>query len=488
MLFNSLDFLIFFALTAIAFFSIPERFRWALLLLASYVFYMSWEPAYTVLLAALTLFNYYAALRIARAHAVREKKTVLILSLLSNGGLLFLFKYLSFFSLSFQTLCRSLDIAVAIPVVSLALPVGISFYTLKIMNYTIDVYRGKVEPERRLGFFALYAAFFPQLIAGPIDRAAKLLPQFHEKTGFDYPRVRDGLALMLWGFFQKMVIADNLAVMVDKVYNNPALHGAPVLALASLLFTFQIYCDFSGYSDIAIGAARVFGYKSMQNFDRPYFSASIPEFWRRWHISLSTWFRDYLYIPLGGNRGSLPRWYMNLMIVFLVSGLWHGANWTFVAWGAIHGCFYVFSTLTLGVRERIAALTGLTRVPSVHKWLRVAITFCLVTFAWIFFRAPTLSHGVTIVERLVTGWGGTFGHDGARALVAFIRANFFEFSVGVVSVALMETVHLVQDRAKAREMFRSGPAWIRWPLYYGLIAAVLLFGSFGSRQFIYFQF
>ena len=488
MLFNSIEFLLFFAVIGFFYFAVPLRFRWVVLLAGSYIFYMSWEPSYAVLLALLTAANYYLAIRLGRSSNPGAKKAILAVTIVINAGMLFAMKYVGFFAESLRAALHHYGVTSSIPVLSIALPVGISFYTFKIMNYAIDVYRGKKEPEKKIGLFALYVAFFPQLIAGPIDRSTRLLPQLHQAQMFDYQRVTDGLKLMLWGFFQKMVVADTLAVMVDQVFGKPGQYGAPVLALAAVFFTFQIYCDFSGYSDIAIGMAQVFGFTSMKNFERPYFSRSIPEFWRRWHISLSTWFRDYLYIPLGGNRISVPRWYVNLMIVFLVSGLWHGANWTFVVWGAIHGCFYLCSVLTQGVREKVAAGMGLGRLPRLHQGIQMIVTFCLVAFAWIFFKANTISDAFLIVSKLFTGWGSASPVAGAGTLSAFIASHFFEFCVGIVSIIAMELVHLLQTRGSVREMIRSKPVWLRWAVYYGLIVAVLLFGSFGSRQFIYFQF
>jgi D-alanyl-lipoteichoic acid acyltransferase DltB (MBOAT superfamily) len=459
-----------------------------LLLFGSYVFYMSWEPSYAALLGLITVVNYYLAIRLGRSITVRGKKTILALTVTINAGLLFSLKYLGFFAESLRTVFHHHGVAAAIPVFSIALPVGISFYTFKIMSYTIDVYRGKLEPERNIGLFALYVAFFPQLIAGPIDRSTRLLPQFREEQMFDYRRVSDGLKLILWGFFQKMVIAGTLTIMVDLVYSKPGQYDAPTLALATLFFAFQIYCDFSGYSDIAIGIAQVFGYGSINNFERPYFSRSIPEFWRRWHISLSTWFRDYLYIPLGGSRISIPRWHVNIMIVFLVSGLWHGANWTFVVWGAIHGCYYILSVLTKSAREKTVATLGLVRLPRLHQGIQMAITFCLVTFTWIFFRANTISDAFYIVSKLFTGWGSASETAGTNTLASFVSSHFFEFCVAIVSITVMGMVHTLQVRGNVRNMLRSKPIWLRWAAYYAIVAAILLLSNFGSKQFIYFQF
>jgi len=488
MLFNSIEFLFFFAIIGAVYFAVPPRFQWMLLLLGSYLFYMSWEPSYAVLLILLTAVNYYLAGRLGKTVAMGRKKAILALTVVINAGLLFALKYAGFFTESLRAAFHYHDPAASAPLLSIALPVGISFYTFKIMNYTIDVYRGKIGPEKRFGLFALYVAFFPQLIAGPIDRSTRLLPQFHEAHDFDCRRVADGLKLMLWGFFQKMVVADNLAVLVDPVFNKPGQYDTSVLVLAAVLFTFQIYCDFSGYSDIAIGIAQVFGYTSMNNFERPYFSRSIQEFWRRWHISLSTWFRDYLYIPLGGGRVSVPRWYINLMIVFVVSGLWHGANWTFVVWGALHGCFYLCSVITHDLREKVTGKLGLGRIPRLHQGIQMVITFCLVAFAWIFFKANTISDALHIVSRLFTGWGIPAAATGAGALIPFVSSHFYEFCIGISSVAVMESVHALETKGSVREMLRSRPVLLRWAVYYGLVAAVLLLGSFGSRQFIYFQF
>jgi alginate O-acetyltransferase complex protein AlgI len=487
MLFNSLAFLFFFVIISTIYFTIPERFQWKLLLVGSYLFYISWEPGYAVLLALLTLFNYYIALHIGKSPGRGRKKMLLLLGIVSNVGLLFWLKYINFFVDSLKMVLPHLTPALKSPVVSILLPVGISFYTFKILNYIIEVYRGRMEPERKLGLFALYVSFFPQLIAGPIDRATKLLPQFHEKHSFDYQRVTEGLKLMVWGFFQKLVIADNLSVIVDRVYNNPLQYEGLCLVLATILFTFQIYCDFSGYSDIAIGIARVFGYQSMINFDRPYFSGSIPEFWRRWHISLSSWFRDYLYIPLGGNHVPVPRWYFNLLVVFIVSGLWHGANWTFVVWGCLHGFFCIFSALTLSLRNTITTALGLQKIPLVHQGLKIMITFCLVSLAWIFFRANTISDAFYIISRLFTGWSLS-GKGGLSALFSFITSCRFEFIVGIISVAFMELVHLLQGKGSITQMLAQKPAYLRWTLYYGALAIILLLGNFGSKQFIYFQF
>jgi alginate O-acetyltransferase complex protein AlgI len=352
MLFNSLHFLFFFPAVVALYFATPARYRWALLLAASYYFYAAWRLEYVVLIMVSTLADYLCGLRMGRLATKRERKPWLILTLVVNLGLLFVFKYLDFFGDSLRALFNQFNIFYDVPAYNLLLPVGISFYTFQTLSYSIEVYRGNQKPERHLGIFALYVSFFPQLVAGPIERSTRLLPQFWVQHGFDASRAASGFRLILWGFFKKIVIADRLAIYVNDVYGNPGAQDGLTLLVATYFFAFQIYCDFSAYSDIAIGSARIMGYDLMQNFRRPYFARSIQEFWQRWHISLSTWFRDYVYIPLGGNRVPKWRWYVNLMAVFLVSGLWHGAAWTFVVWGALHGGYLIVGVLTLDVRER----------------------------------------------------------------------------------------------------------------------------------------
>ncbi len=487
MLFNSLQFLFFFIIVMVIYFAIPYRFRWILLLCASYYFYASWKPAYVILIIATTFITYGAGIWMGKIDATSNRKTVLILCLFFNLGFLFAFKYYNFFNDSLRVIFQHYNLFYGSPALNVLLPIGISFYTFKNLSYAIDVYRGDKRPESHLGFFALYVVFFPQLLAGPIERATRFLPQLYEKFDFDYRRVTDGLKLMLWGLFQKMVIADNLAVLVDSIYNHPDHYRGPPLFLATFFFAFQIYCDFSGYSDIAIGAAQVMGFTTMENFNRPYFSKSISEFWRRWHISLSSWFRDYLYIPMGGNRVSIPRWYFNLFIVLLVCGFWHGANWTFVVWGGLHGIYLIFSVLTRNAREKIHKAIRLDRIPRLHQYFKVMVTFSLVCFAWIFFRANSISDAMVIVSRLLTGWQDIPSFDVFKSIPIW-RPLKFEFLTGIVSIGILAVVHLLQTRWSIIQVLSQKPIWIRWPVYYSLLVAILLFGSFGGKQFIYFQF
>jgi alginate O-acetyltransferase complex protein AlgI len=486
MLFNSMRFLLFFAIVTATYFAFPYRLRWMLLLGASYYFYIAWKPAYVILIIITTLITYFAGLRMGKIAAKPKRKTILILGLIFNLGFLFVFKYYNFFNDSFRVIFQHYNLFYGSRALNILLPIGISFYTFKNLSYAIDVYRGDHPPEKHLGHFAVYVAFFPQLLAGPIERARRFLPQLLEKFDFDYWRVTNGLKLMLWGLFQKMVIADNLAPWVDSVYNDPTHHSGAGLALATLFFAFQIYCDFAGYSDMAIGAGQVLGFTTMDNFSRPYFSKSIPEFWRRWHISLSTWFRDYLYIPMGGNRVSIPRWYSNLFIVLLVCGLWHGANWTFMVWGGLHGMYLVFSALTRKIREKIHRAIGLDRVPTLHHCLQGMVTFFLVCFAWIFFRANSISDAIYIISRLFTGWESL----AIQALKAtrFFGIEKFHLITGVVSVGILLLIHLLQGDTHFDQWLSKKRTGLRWAVYYSMVLAILLFGNFGTKEFIYFQF
>ncbi|MBN1646259.1 MBOAT family protein [Candidatus Woesearchaeota archaeon] len=481
MLFNSLHFLIFFPIVVAIYFTTPHKYRWILLLISSYYFYMSWKAEYIILIMISTVIDYIAGRKIHKSRSKKRKKYFLTLSILTNIGLLFAFKYFNFFSESLRQLLAQFSIPLNPITLKVLLPVGISFYTFQTLSYTIDVYRGKIKPEKHLGIFAVYVSFFPQLVAGPIERAKNLLPQFFEKHYFEYKSVTDGLKLMLWGFFKKVVIADRLSVIINNVYNNPVDFTGFSLIIATIFFAFQIYCDFSGYSDIAIGSAQIMGFKLMDNFRRPYFSRSISEFWKRWHISLSTWFRDYLYIPLGGNRVSIPRWYLNLFLVFLISGLWHGANWTFVIWGALHGIYLITGILTHNITSKLVQKTYLSRLPKVHNIMRIGLTFVLVNIGWIFFRANSLSDAWYILTHLFSGL--SFSFKGVE-----LGVGWDSIIIAIAAILFMETVHIMQEHFRMREFMSNKPIWIRWPIYIILLWLILFFGMFNETQFIYFQF
>jgi D-alanyl-lipoteichoic acid acyltransferase DltB (MBOAT superfamily) len=481
MLFNSLHFVFFFPVVAGVYFLLPSRYRGFLLLGASYYFYMCWEPRYILLIVTSTLIDYFAAQQISRTERQKIRKLCLLLSLVANFGLLFAFKYFNFFSKSFAAAFSSFGFDVSATTLDVLLPVGISFYTFQTVSYTIDVYRGVQKPERNLAAFALYVSFFPQLVAGPIERASHLLPQFHEKYAFDYDRVRSGLLLMLWGFFKKLVIADRLAFYVTAVYDEPAAYGGLPFVLAIYFFTFQLYADFSGYADIAIGSAQVMGYDLRENFRRPYFSKSIAEFWRRWHISLSSWMRDYLYIPLGGNRVSKSRNLVNLFVVFLLAGLWHGANWTYVVWGGLHGAYLVVGAMTKEWRDAVASRFLPGRLMWVRTLWQVIVTFHLFAFSLVIFRARSLTDACLLVVSTVSDFK-------LKHPLLFEPLPVSEIVVGCAAIGILFVAQLLQRKGPVRERVAILPLPIRWTLYLALLFGTITFGMFTSEEFIYFQF
>jgi len=446
-------------------------------LCASYYFYMCWKAEYVLLLIFSTLIDYVMGLLMAKEPTKAGRKKYLLISLVVNLGLLFLFKYFNFFSDSARAALAQFNIFYNAPAFKALLPVGISFYTFQTLSYSIDVYRGDMKPERHLGIFALYVSFFPQLVAGPIERPQNLLPQFYGKYDFSYERVRDGLKLMLWGFFKKVVVADRLLFYVEAVYGNVSQHNGVTLLLATVFFAFQIYCDFSGYSDIAIGSAKVMGFDLMRNFNRPYFSKSVAEFWKRWHISLSTWFRDYVYIPLGGSRVPAARWHINLFLTFLISGLWHGANWTYVAWGALHGFYFTCSVLTQPLRERVAAASGLARHPRFHAFIRTVFTFFLVCLGWVFFRAANLSDAILILKKIFFDPGPLF------------LGGFRDIMYGVMGIVFLVGFDFWSRGQDVDQFLSRQKLVVRWGFYVLMALSILTVGVFDhASQFIYFQF
>lgn len=470
MLFNSLEFLLFFPIVTILYYIIPFRFRWAFLLLASYYFYMNWEPVYGLLLLFSTTVTFISARQIDRKEASgKVKKTWITISLVLNFTLLAFFKYFDFLAQSVTNFMDAVGISISIPLSPFLLPVGISFYIFQAVGYTIDVYRGKVRAQRHFGKYALFVSYFPQLVAGPIERSQNLLPQFDQYHTFKFVNFWRGARLMIIGFFMKLVVADRLSIYVDAVYNNSEKHSSYSLTLATVLFSFQIYCDFAGYSAIAIGTARMMGYKLMTNFRRPYLSRSISQFWRRWHISLSTWFKDYLYISLGGNRVSTGRLYLNLLITFTISGLWHGANWTFVIWGALNGCYLV--------AENFARNANITAKPGkVISIMKVIYVFVLINLAWVFFRSASIDQAMNILSQVVRFEGPLFLPPDPEAMIYS--------AIGIGLLLTMEVYYELSPRPKS-------------PLYHFasqnllmlfLLLCIVLFGVFDGGQFIYFQF
>ena len=488
MLFNSLEFLVFFPMVIALYFALPAKYRWFMLLLASYYFYMSWKVEYIILIIASTLVDYFCGQKMARLQKKSARKKYLYLSLLSNLGLLFVFKYFNFFSRSTSKIFAYLNesflhwnVLHDTYTLKVLLPVGISFYTFQTLSYTIDVYNGKTQAEDHLGKFALFVSFFPQLVAGPIERSSNLLPQFHQEFEFDFNRVKEGLLLMIWGFFKKLVIADRLAEYVNEVYNNVGDYNGFHNIVATYFFAFQIYCDFSGYSDIAIGTALIMGFSLMQNFRRPYFASNIREFWGRWHISLSTWFRDYLYIPLGGNRVVKWRWYYNLFITFVVSGLWHGADWTFIIWGFLHGGYLVLGYMTQDIRNKLLRPFGLSENNNLVKLLNVVVTFHLVLFAWIFFRA----NGIRDCYELLKS---TFVFN----IADLSHLNLFRISsdwaISLIAIALLIVIDFITEKSKIRYYFNSLPKLLRWGIVAFTLLLIVFLGKFEEQDFLYFQF
>ena len=496
MLFNSLNFLVFFPVVTIIFFLLPHKWRWFHLLLASCIFYMYFIPIYILILIFTIIIDYIAGIMIENASG-RRRKSFLVMSIVANVGVLALFKYYNFFIHNFDDALQNAGLSAhALPLLNIILPIGLSFHTFQAMSYTIEVYRGNFPAERHFGIYALYVMFYPQLVAGPIERPQNVLHQFHERQTFSYDNAADGLRQMMWGMFKKVVIADRLSKFTDPVFNHPHDYSPLVLLLAAIFFSFQIFCDFSGYSDIALGAAKVMGFRLMKNFDKPYHSRDVSEFWRRWHISLSTWFRDYLYISLGGNRVSIPRWYFNLFFVFLVSGFWHGANWTFIIWGALHGFYLIFAIVSHKTRKRLNDWTGITRVPWLYTLTQVLTTYALVTFAWIFFRANSTSEAFYIAGKMPAALGSLvrwigIGHGSPAylmGLIGTVPVYQSDLVLSFLAIGVLEAVHLLQRRGNLLELIKQRPVYQRWALYYLMIMVIIFFGVYENRQFIYFQF
>jgi alginate O-acetyltransferase complex protein AlgI len=480
MLFNSIPFFVFFPVVIGLYFALRGRWRLVMALLASYFFYAFARPEHLVLLLISTGVDYVVGRRLGVAEREGTRRLLLIASLTTNLGILFVFKYLEFFVNSAFAVFN-IGSNYTAPDLGLVLPVGISFYTFQTLSYTIDIYRRRLEPEPNFLRFALFVAFFPQLVAGPIERASHLLPQLREEHAFDYYHVTSGLKLMAWGFFKKLVIADRLADYVNFVYNDPASFAGNgwVFIIATYFFAFQIYCDFSGYSDIAIGAARIMGIDLRDNFRTPYFSASIREFWGRWHISLSTWFRDYVYIPLGGSRGTVRRWYINAMIVFVVSGLWHGAAWTFVVWGAIHGGLYVLNI----AYSRFNSLVDGTQRIHIPVWVGVLLTFHATCFAWVFFRANTFTDALFVLGQF------RFLAPPSSLGLLDVGVGNLELALSFAVIGLLLTAELLQKVIDIPELLTRQPVAVRMASYTLFVFGITLLGTFGAQQqFIYFRF
>lgn len=494
MIFNSAVFLIFFPIVILFYFLVPKKLRYIWLLGASLYFYMCWNVKYVILLLVSILTTWLAGYLVHKIQNTLARKWILAACLIVNIGILFFFKYFDFFLDSCNKVLAKVGIQAVESSFSVLLPVGISFYTFQALGYIIDVYRGNIEAEKNPLRYALFVSFFPQLVAGPIERSENLLKQVREVDKmkiWNYENVTNGLTLMVWGLFIKMVIADRVAILVDTVFDGVYLYGTVALVAGALGFALQIYCDFMGYSTIAVGAAKVMGFTLMENFDTPYLATSISDFWRRWHISLSTWFRDYVYIPLGGNRCSKIRKYFNLMVTFGISGLWHGANWTYVFWGFLHGAYQVVGDITKPFREKLWKKTNTKTESFSFKLAQVVTTFVLVDIAWIFFKANSIGIAMDYCKRMFTKWDPWSLFNGEIYNLGLDR---FEFNVLIVATVALLLVDFIRycKKQMITEFLQEQCIWFRWGVIFALIFATIIYGMYGiqfeSSQFIYFQF
>ena len=497
MLFNSWHFLIFFPIVVCVYFAIPAKVKYIWLLICSYYFYMCWNPAYVILIAASTFVTWSSGILLGTPAVRKEaarKKLVVAGSFVINLGILAFFKYFNFLLDNLNHLLGYLRMTLINNPFHILLPVGISFYTFQALGYTVDVYRGKIESEKNILKYALFVSFFPQLVAGPIERSGNLLNDIRsipEKKLLDYDRITRGLILMLYGMFLKLVIADRAAVFTDMIFDQYSLLGGWGLAVGAAGFSLQIYCDFASYSTIAIGAAKVMGFSLMENFNTPYFAESIQDFWRRWHISLSTWFRDYLYIPLGGNRCSKLRRHFNLMVVFLVSGLWHGAGWHFVVWGGLHGFYQIAGDWLRPLRERIFSALGTGRQNKFKKVIRITVTMLLVAFAWIFFRSDSLTVALKYIARMFTAAQDPLLWKAMLEEAGFSRIEWLVLAFSVLILVFVSLIRYCKN--ETLDAYLSGSKlFLRWGFIYLLFFMTVIFGRYGlmysQKAFIYFQF
>ena len=472
MVFNSIEFVIFLPIVVLLFYLLPQKARWLMLLVASCVFYMWFVPKYILILLVTIIIDYSAGILMEKhADEPKKKKTFLVISVVSTLLVLFIFKYLGFINDNFVWLCQKLGLDVRTSV-NIILPIGLSFHTFQSMSYVIEVYRGHQKAERHFGYYSLYVMFFPQLVTGPIERPGNLLRQLHEYKDFRYENISKGMRLILFGLFIKMVVADHLGAYVDEVYANPAEYNSWSVMLAMAFYSFQIYCDFFGYSTIALGSAKLMGFDISDNFRTPYLAKNIAEFWHRWHISLSTWFRDYVYFPLGGSRVKFGRWAFNILVVFVLSGIWHGAAWTFLFWGFAHGLLHI---LEKALRNRFPYKEPNSRWLGISlDALRIAKTFVLVTLFWVMFRATDFANMRDIFVAAVTNFGG--GQNLAVKPEVWLYLALF----------ILSDLLLFNTRFDA--WCEGKPMIVRWLVYALLIFLIIACSSVNSFPFIYFQF
>jgi alginate O-acetyltransferase complex protein AlgI len=479
MLFNSLDFAIFLPIVFVLYWFVVNKYlkhQNILIAIASYVFYGWWDWRFLALILFSSLVDYMIGVSLGREQNLYKRKVLLLISILVNLGFLGFFKYYNFFLDNFKTAFTFFGSEINANSLDIILPVGISFYTFQTLSYTIDVYKKRLEPTKDFISFAAFVSFFPQLVAGPIERATNLLPQILSKRKFEYTEAVDGLRQILWGLFKKVVIADNCATYANLIFNNSADYSGSTLLLGAIFFTFQIYGDFSGYSDIAIGTSRLFGFKLMKNFAFPYFSRDIAEFWRRWHISLSTWFRDYLYIPLGGSKGGTWMKVRNTFIIFIVSGFWHGANWTFVIWGALNALYFLPLLLTKRNRQNMEVVASDSYFPSIKEIGQMSLTFGLTVMAWVFFRADDSGHAINYLGEIFSSSLFTFPEIIPKTILLLISIFVIIEWIGREGVFAIDFVKKI------------GFPVVRYTIYFIVVIAILLFGNFSENQFIYFQF
>ena len=491
MLFNSYSFMIFFPIVLAIYFVIPKKARYMWLLLASYYFYMGWNVKYAALIAFSTIITYVCGRLLGKT---QHKKWVIGGCIGINLAILFFFKYFDFFMGSVNQVLAKVGVSPLQTGFDIILPVGISFYTFQALGYIIDVYRGDIEPEKNFFRYALFVSFFPQLVAGPIERSKNLLHQVdhvEEIRLWNYKRIMDGLMLMLWGYFLKMVIADRAAILVDTVYNQYWMYGSIEIVLATFLFGVQIYCDFASYSQIAIGAAKVMGFELMENFNAPYLANSVKDFWRRWHISLSSWFKDYLYIPLGGNRCSRVKKYRNQLVTFLVSGLWHGANWTFVIWGGLHGLYQIIGDLLKPIKEAFNKRFKVKTESFSYKLGQILVTYVLVSFTWLFFRAESVSAAFEMVKNIFTKINPWVLYDQSLYTLGLDLTEVHILMVALVLLILVDCVRFFKGQT-IEKFLNEQCLYFRWGVVFFLLFFIFIYGSYGigysAQQFIYFQF
>ncbi|MGK7954005.1 MAG: MBOAT family protein [Crocosphaera sp.] len=479
MLFNSLDFAIFLPIVFILYWLIPFkniRVQNLFILAASYLFYGWWNWRFLSLILFSTIVDYCIGLGLSSKKNSQKRKALLTISILVNLGLLGVFKYYNFFLSNFISAFSFFGIEIKANSLNIVLPVGISFYTFQTLSYTIDVYKRKLEPTKDFILFATFVSFFPQLVAGPIERATHLLPQFYRKRVFDYSKAVDGLCQIFWGLFKKMVIADNCAEYANSIFNNSSQHSGSTLILGAIFFTFQIYGDFSGYSDIAIGTSKLFGFDLMNNFASPYFSRDVAEFWRRWHISLSTWFRDYLYIPLGGSRGTIWTRVRNTFIVFIVSGFWHGASWNFIVWGALNAIYFLPLLLTNKNRHHLDVVAQGKLLPTINELFSMLFTFALIVLAWIFFRAKSLTHAISYLS-------------GIYSYSIFAQPQLPQISTIILIILFLIIEWCGREHRYALHWVpKIKSSLIKYFMFYLLLMSIIIFMSNNEQEFIYFQF